>query len=985
MNISLADVNGGVSMAAMPPTLDLSAELGTDVDFFAPFIDDSDFVFPDEQDDNCGETFDDHTGALEIRAPRTKAEKVVEKKEKKITNKKMAMPAMDPMDTPMPSKAGVSIAVNGRDPLGADPFVADLLRRRSLNGLVCTDEKLDLPSSLSGGALGSDDVCARPAKKGKNNASTGPTTSKVRWVVGSQQHKAAATKAWNAPEGRPRGEEQSSLDDLLTMLAEHVPPQDEEGADDDDQFSQSDNSDGDDDEDEDFASFEKLAANASTVTDEEDDGFGDDDDMHSKQKSSSSLSFAAAAAANSAAAATNAAAAAAHAAAAFAAAQPKRRGRKRKAEGTLMSAEERDAAVRERNREHAQSTRQRKRLYVECLKNQVRELIERQVIINANGGTAAAVLAAAGPGGEAAAAAAAVSREVEEKDRANLVVTFLSQLTSHVVDRERWRMLVVDSFEFSQPRTPFRAASVGESRGSMRIVRGVENLIRDTVSITAMAEMVRARVRQLHACGAVRAPLQSAGASTNGTAGSTSAPAQPRPMRFSRISFAYEVDRDDLLIVGDSAMGQWTLKTKGLTEVGLGPEVSVEGMLKATFCNAPVGTGKMSGAALAATQSAGNTFVGATSASRLKSFELTFDVASFMRQLQQKSLLDMSMAAPAAGGASVMRAAPVRPINPMSAFMPSLPTQPVVKAELDETDAKASVAAAFAASLPGMPMMPFLGGATPPHMAMFAAMANQPAFNLAAAAAAARAPPKSCTAASSAASLTSSTATSSAAAAVAAAAASNPFAMPMLNPFMMPGIAQMGAMGAFGTLPLLPAPLPPMPTSSALLMMPTVPSIAPVPPMKSEPLDVQTKVQPVVVPPAPATESAVLAKNGATAQSTSVPLPAAMPHALAAAAPAPALPLPSPLGVPAAGGAAAAAMAQLMQPNAALQHALAMMQPMQPNSAAAAQAMALGFPPIPGFPMGPPGFGAFCAFPNPMAMAVAAAGSAAARPAAVKP
>ena len=83
--------------------------------------------------------------------------------------------------------------------------------------------------------------------------------------------------------------------------------------------------------------------------------------------------------------------------------------------------------------------------------------------------------------------------------------------------------------------------------------------------------------------------------------------------------------------------------------------------------------------------------------------------------------------------------------------------------------------------------------------------------------------------------------------------------------------------------------------------------------------------------------------------------------------------------------AAAAAMAQLMQPNAALQHALAMMQPMQPNSAAAAQAMALGFPPIPGFPMGPPGFGAFGAFPNPMAMAVAAAGSAAARPAAVKP
>ena len=130
----------------------------------------------------------------------------------------------------------------------------------------------------------------------------------------------------------------------------------------------------------------------------------------------------------------------------------------------------------------------------------------------------------------------------------------------------------------------------------------------------------------------------------------------------SKIGFEYAIDGEELLIVGDVAMAQWTLSTTGLTACGLGPEVRVEGMLTARFCHAPASSaaaGGARGAAAAAAAAPAN-----EGRSRLRAVELTYDVASFMRQLASKSLLDLSVVSlsappppppPPAAAASVKR------------------------------------------------------------------------------------------------------------------------------------------------------------------------------------------------------------------------------------------------------------------------------------------------------------------------------------------
>jgi hypothetical protein len=61
---------------------------------------------------------------------------------------------------------------------------------------------------------------------------------------------------------------------------------------------------------------------------------------------------------------------------------------------------------------------------------------------------------------------------------------FLAFRTSHVLERNRWRGVIADHFVLTTPVEPYRAASLGENCGAFRRLRGVEMLVRDTVSIT---------------------------------------------------------------------------------------------------------------------------------------------------------------------------------------------------------------------------------------------------------------------------------------------------------------------------------------------------------------------------------------------------------------------------------------------------------------------------------------------------------------------
>ena len=65
-----------------------------------------------------------------------------------------------------------------------------------------------------------------------------------------------------------------------------------------------------------------------------------------------------------------------------------------------------------------------------------------------------------------------------------------------MLDRSRWRDLLDDAFSLTQPRTPFRATNIGEIFGNNRRVKGIDAVVQDTASVTAMLEMIKSRVRQ---------------------------------------------------------------------------------------------------------------------------------------------------------------------------------------------------------------------------------------------------------------------------------------------------------------------------------------------------------------------------------------------------------------------------------------------------------------------------------------------------------
>lgn len=282
------------------------------------------------------------------------------------------------------------------------------------------------------------------------------------------------------------------------------------------------------------------------------------------------------------------------------------------------SAEAKAELTRQRNREHARSTRQRKKQYVEQLKKQVADLLAKQQLLNSL---------------ESASGTELSPQRVERNEgRKLLVAVFLNSRLASVIDRDKWRELVDDHFKATLPRTPFRCephVSPTEQRhvppGARRL-KGVDALVRDTLSVAEMVNMIRRRAKLLArrakpTCRTKNSSLEekkhdedAASAAQAAAAAASENVLLRRESAAAAIELRCTADAADMVIVGDRLMAHWKIASCGLVDAGLENEVKVDGFARVTFYK-----------------------------NKLREVELTFDALSVTTQLLELDLIDLSL------------------------------------------------------------------------------------------------------------------------------------------------------------------------------------------------------------------------------------------------------------------------------------------------------------------------------------------------------
>jgi len=230
--------------------------------------------------------------------------------------------------------------------------------------------------------------------------------------------------------------------------------------------------------------------------------------------------------------------------------------RKRKS----LNADEKLQINRDRNREHAKNTRLRKKAYVVKLKNLVDELtVQRQ------------------------------NEELEHRSlgmrinetqmiRKNVVRLLLSYRSTNMRDREKWAVILDESFQLTLPITPYRSFPKHNIVNSSHVVTGIDAVIADTASLALMAQSVCYGTPQWQAaikCG-------------------------------QGCRLAVSVGKEDRIAAGEWVMCRFSLRTEGSELVGALYGCVQHGMLQAHF----------------------------NSDNKLVAAEMTFDVMGFMQQLQ---------------------------------------------------------------------------------------------------------------------------------------------------------------------------------------------------------------------------------------------------------------------------------------------------------------------------------------------------------------
>lgn len=147
----------------------------------------------------------------------------------------------------------------------------------------------------------------------------------------------------------------------------------------------------------------------------------------------------------------------------------------KKARRVDLTPEERAKQNRDRNREHARSTRLRKKAYVQKLKELVEGLhAERTEEVRQR--------------------RVAIQHLAEMQNvRRGVVRTFLLFHSSFETDPRKWETILEDNFWLKQPVTPYRSFRRTEIEQDCRISRGVQGMIADAASIAVMVEGIGSR------------------------------------------------------------------------------------------------------------------------------------------------------------------------------------------------------------------------------------------------------------------------------------------------------------------------------------------------------------------------------------------------------------------------------------------------------------------------------------------------------------
>jgi len=134
--------------------------------------------------------------------------------------------------------------------------------------------------------------------------------------------------------------------------------------------------------------------------------------------------------------------------------------------------------TRERNREHARSSRMRKKEYVTQLTALVQELHTQLAEEGRKRRLATQQLAEM------------------QSTRCSVVHAFLRFLTDYESDEEKWSSMLEDDFCLRQPLTPFRFFPQSEVEGFQRVSRGIKSMINEAASLSVMVDNIGNRYPQ---------------------------------------------------------------------------------------------------------------------------------------------------------------------------------------------------------------------------------------------------------------------------------------------------------------------------------------------------------------------------------------------------------------------------------------------------------------------------------------------------------
>jgi hypothetical protein len=146
-----------------------------------------------------------------------------------------------------------------------------------------------------------------------------------------------------------------------------------------------------------------------------------------------------------------------------------------KAKKTDLSPSEKAKQNRDRNREHARSTRLRKKAYVQKLKELVEGLHAERTEEVRKRRVAVQHLS-----------------EVQGVRRA-VVRSFLRFHSNYESDPRKWSTILEDDFWFKQPVTPYRSFRRAEVEQECRVSRGMDAMIADSASVSVMVEGIGSR------------------------------------------------------------------------------------------------------------------------------------------------------------------------------------------------------------------------------------------------------------------------------------------------------------------------------------------------------------------------------------------------------------------------------------------------------------------------------------------------------------